>query len=307
MAYLLSPLFQDAQFDEDGAPLVGGKLAWYQAGTTTPATVYTDATGATSHANPIVLNARGEPASPIYLDDAISYKAVLSDADDVTVRTIDGIEGISSPSGDAQSEWVTFAGAPTYVDADEFSVAGDQTAAFHVGRRVRLAYSGGYLYGTIAASTFASATTIRVTLDSGSLDGTLTTVAYSVLSFENHALPLNLPVLSGTYTPSGYAGTNVTSVVPGVCNYSRVGNVVTVSGIVTVDTTAIAASVFQLSLPIASDFTTATDASGTFMSASNVTGGIVYGVTSDRLECLFYAVGTFQTAEYRFIAQYIIK
>jgi hypothetical protein len=192
MAYLLSPLFNDAQFDTDGDPLVGGLLYWYAAGTTTAATVYTDANGSASHTNPIILNVRGEPASPVYLDSAETYKAVLKDAGSVTQRTIDGIAGISTPS-DTQSEWATFAGAPTYVSANEFSLAGNQTATFHVGRRVRASLSGNTYYGTIAASAYSSATTVRLLLDSGALDGTISAVAYGVVSFSNTSAPTLAP------------------------------------------------------------------------------------------------------------------
>lgn len=188
MSYLLSPVFNDAQFDSAGDPLTGGKLYWYVAGTSTAATVYTDSSGATSHANPIVLDSRGEPGNPIYLDSAVSYKAVLKTSADVTIRTLDGITGIASPSEDTISEWVSFGGAPTYVDADEFTLAGDQTSIFHVNRRVRLTLSGSTLYGTIISSAYTTSTALQVVLDSGSLDGTLTAVAYG-FAYENEAVP----------------------------------------------------------------------------------------------------------------------
>lgn len=275
MAYLLSPLYNDAQFDSAGDPLVGGKLYWYQAGTTTLATVYTDATGATSHANPIVLDSRGEPGSPIYLDDAVSYKSVLKDSADVTIRTIDGIDGIAEPTG-AITEWTAFSGAPTYVDADEFSVAGDQTATFHVGRRVRLTLSGSTLYGTIAATTYVSATTVRVTLDSGSLDGTLTAVAYG-LSYANTPVPTldAATTVSGTWTPTISNTGNIGSSTARVCKYQRIGGIVAVSGSISLTPTSDALSVsFRLSLPIASSFSTGFEAMGTVTVFANDT---VYG------------------------------
>jgi hypothetical protein len=189
MSYLLSPVFNDAQFDSAGDPLTGGKLYWYVAGTSTAATVYTDSSGATSHANPIVLDSRGEPGNPIYLDSAVSYKAVLKTSADVTIRTLDGITGIASPSEDTISEWVSFGGAPTYVDADEFTLAGDQTSIFHVNRRVRLTLSGSTLYGTIISSAYTTSTALQVVLDSGSLDGTLTAVAYG-FARQSYAIPI---------------------------------------------------------------------------------------------------------------------
>lgn len=330
MAYLLSPLYNDAQFDSAGDPLVGGKLYWYQAGTTTPATVYTDATGATSHANPIILNARGEAASPIYLDDSLSYKAVLADADDAVIRTIDGIDGIGTSGGGAVSEWTVFGGAPTYVDADEFSVAGDQTAAFHVGRRVRLTLSGSTLYGTIAASSYASATTVRVTLDSGSLDGTLSAVAYG-LGYSNTAVPVSVPlqsgnsgkylttngttaswgevVASGTWTPTVTTISNASSASSSTSRYTRVGNIVTCSGPLNIAPSGAAVTVeVRLTLPIPTTFAGSARASGTWAFAGGLAWpGQISSVSGGALvSCTYYAESA-AAASGSFIFQYVIE
>jgi microcystin-dependent protein len=102
MAYTLtaSPLMQFTT--TAGAPLIGGKLYTYAAGTTTPLASYTDSTGATANTNPIILNVRGEAA--IWLDPA-SYKFVLNDANDTPIWTSDNIGGLNiSPA---------FTGVPT--------------------------------------------------------------------------------------------------------------------------------------------------------------------------------------------------
>ena len=44
-------------FDNNGAPLAGGLIYTYAAGTTTPQTTYTTIAGTTAHTNPIVLDA----------------------------------------------------------------------------------------------------------------------------------------------------------------------------------------------------------------------------------------------------------
>jgi hypothetical protein len=64
--------------------------------------------------------------------------------------------------------WLDWGHTPTYVAADKFSVPGDQTAVYTVGRRVRIA-DNGTKYGTITDSSYTSLTTVTVTLDSGSL------------------------------------------------------------------------------------------------------------------------------------------
>ena len=77
-----------------GAPLVGGKVYTYDAGTTNPRTTYQDAAGTTPNANPIILDARGE--ATIFWSGA--YKVVLKDAADVTIWTVDNIVSADSYS-----------------------------------------------------------------------------------------------------------------------------------------------------------------------------------------------------------------
>jgi len=66
----------------------------------------------------------------------------------------------------------------------------------------------------------------------------------------------NQYIASGTYTPTITNGANVESSIAYVCQWMRVGNVVTVGGRFLINTaTALAPTVISLSLPIASDFT----------------------------------------------------
>ena len=65
--------------DASGVPLAGYWLWTYTAGTTTPATTYSDVTLATPNTNPIVLNSAGRPPQPIYLP-AASFKYILTAA-----------------------------------------------------------------------------------------------------------------------------------------------------------------------------------------------------------------------------------
>jgi hypothetical protein len=81
----LMPNGKQQYTDANGAPLVGGKVHTYEAGTTTPKATYSDAGGTTPNTNPIILDARGEAL--IYWDG--SYKVVVKDADDNTLYTVD--------------------------------------------------------------------------------------------------------------------------------------------------------------------------------------------------------------------------
>lgn len=100
MAVNLSPVGGAAAqfFNNDGTVLSGGKLNTYTAGTTTPATTYTTSAGSIAHSNPIVLNSAGRvPGSgEIWLTDGITYKFVLTDANDVLIATYDNIYGINN-------------------------------------------------------------------------------------------------------------------------------------------------------------------------------------------------------------------
>jgi len=80
---MTNPVFRE--FDDDGLPLAGGSAYFYEAGTETPKDVFTDSAGATAHASPVVLDARGEAV--IYGSGA--YKVVTKDASGTTIRTVD--------------------------------------------------------------------------------------------------------------------------------------------------------------------------------------------------------------------------
>jgi hypothetical protein len=81
-------------FDSSGNPLAGGKLYTYAAGTTTPAVAYTSNTGATPHANPIILDSAGRVSEEIWLTQATNYKFVLESSTNVPIWTKDNIPGI---------------------------------------------------------------------------------------------------------------------------------------------------------------------------------------------------------------------
>ncbi len=83
-------------FDNNGAPLAGGKLYTYAAGTTTPATTYTSSSGATPHVNPIILDSAGRVSSEVWLTSSVNYKFTLTTSADVVLWTKDDIPGIAS-------------------------------------------------------------------------------------------------------------------------------------------------------------------------------------------------------------------
>lgn len=78
--------------DNNGNACVGCQVFVYAAGTTTPATVYTDTALSVPFPNPILLNSRGEPANPsasavIFLTPGVIYKFVLAPSTDTNPPT----------------------------------------------------------------------------------------------------------------------------------------------------------------------------------------------------------------------------
>lgn len=85
---VVTPTAKTQFIDAAGAPLAGGKLYTYVAGTTTPQASYTDSSGATANSNPVILDARGE--ANVWLGES-TYKFTLTDANDVEIWTVDYI------------------------------------------------------------------------------------------------------------------------------------------------------------------------------------------------------------------------
>jgi hypothetical protein len=95
--------------DANGAPLAGGKLYTYAAGTTTPLATYTTYTGTVPNANPVILDSAGRAS--VWLG-AGSYKFLLKDSTDVLVYTTDNI--VSAGSGTMQPAVVATQGQTVF-------------------------------------------------------------------------------------------------------------------------------------------------------------------------------------------------
>lgn len=98
----LAPLPKFQFLSNGGVPLAGGKLFTYAAGTTTKLATFTDVTGGTPNADPIILDAFGR--CDCWLDPTKSYKFVLSPSTDTDpptspIWTVDNItpQQLTSP------------------------------------------------------------------------------------------------------------------------------------------------------------------------------------------------------------------
>jgi len=106
--------------DNNGNPLVGGKLWTYESGTTTPTPTWQDFEGNTLNTNPIILDSRGECLC--FLDTTQIYTFYLTDENDVPIwnSPVDGINGNSATSNNVlqnipTSEWAAIKnGTSTY-------------------------------------------------------------------------------------------------------------------------------------------------------------------------------------------------
>ena len=118
MSTILSPTAKLQFFDSNGAPLSGGKLYTYAAGTTTPLVTYTDSTGATPNANPVIADSRGEMS--VWLSSVL-YKFVLNTSTDTTIWTVDNI---SVNASSVQSTPVTATQGQTVVTVPTYGAGG---------------------------------------------------------------------------------------------------------------------------------------------------------------------------------------
>lgn len=118
-----------------------------------------------------------------------------------------------------------------------------------------------------------------------------------------------MPSAADTYTPALTNTTNITSSTGYDCTYTRIGNIVTVYGHVDITPTIGGIVELGFSLPIASNFTAANDANGTFGNASDVTDlekRIFADATNDRVTIFYESGGATPTSPY-FTFQYQIK
>lgn len=182
--YLGNPRFR--AFTAGGLPLAGGKLYTYVESTATPKASYSEPTGVTAHANPIILDADG--GAEIWLDGR--YKLQLDNSADVLQWTMDKVFGVGFvDAAAAATEWVPqTADTPVFIDTTNFSVTGDKRTTYQVGRRVRATVTAGTLYGTISVSAFVTVTTVTVVWDSGVLDAGLSAVAVGFISATNPSI-----------------------------------------------------------------------------------------------------------------------
>ena len=101
-------------FTDDGEVLSGGKIYTYQAGTAAPENTYTSMSGSTFNTNPIILDSGGRLPEDLWLAEGVTYRFVLTDANDVQIGEYDDIAGVNDISSETVN-WSTIVGKPTTV------------------------------------------------------------------------------------------------------------------------------------------------------------------------------------------------
>lgn len=120
MTTALSPTPKLQFIDENGAPLAGGKVWTYVGGTmSTPLATYTDQTGGTANANPVILDSSGRAS--IWLTPNTLYDFQVLASDDTLVYTASNLSAFS------------FTNSPTFGD---ITIAGNETFTGN-GRRIK--------------------------------------------------------------------------------------------------------------------------------------------------------------------------
>jgi hypothetical protein len=94
-------------WNNDGTVAAGGFVYVYLAGTTTPTNSYTDATGSTPNANPVVLDSKGEAS--IFTDRQVKINVLQSDLTQITGYPVDYTGQVYASISQIQSQSITTA------------------------------------------------------------------------------------------------------------------------------------------------------------------------------------------------------
>lgn len=118
---------------------------------------------------------------------------------------------------------------------------------------------------------------------------------------------LQTSLTSGTYSPTLYNTTNVAASTAYAAQYMRVGNVVTVSGLVDIDATAATATVLGMSLPIASNLSSSLQCRGVAacVDASENAAAIVGDAANDRA-LIQYTAASVANVGWSFMFTYLV-
>lgn len=260
----LSPSIKFHALDASGNPAAGWKVYTYEAGTTTPKATYTTSAASVANTNPVVLDSRGE--ATIWLTG--TYKIRLTTGADALVWEDDNV---SDGTTNGSFTNATFTGTLT-ISSTSVTWSGNPTHSGNHTFTGNVSVNGNTTLGNASGDTLTVNPNAVTWANNPTHSGTNT---FSSLAITTGA------ITSGSYTPTLTNVSNISSSsVPAEANYMRVGNVVTVSGFVTINpTTAATLTELRITLPVASNLDgancagTAVQAQGTGLGTAGVVGG----------------------------------
>jgi hypothetical protein len=151
--YTPAPYAEIQFFDSNGDPLNGGLLNTYSTGTTNRLATYTDATGATTNANPVVLDSAGRAA--VFISSANNYRFVLTDSTGTSIWTVDGVRFAAVDQVIGTSNQIA-------VSSNTGSVTFTLTGPFNYTSQTQNAVLYGNGTGAIAATTASGASMVLI-------------------------------------------------------------------------------------------------------------------------------------------------
>jgi hypothetical protein len=119
---------------------------------------------------------------------------------------------------DVTNQWISSGVTPSFISSNSFSLAGNQAAEFHVGRRSQFMTTAGPVYGTITASVFTTLTTVTMQMDGTQvLDSGLSITNLSILRADHFAvsgvlIKRTIITAAGVSTFTKQPGTNLLEV-----------------------------------------------------------------------------------------------
>lgn len=112
--------------DSAGNPLPGAKLYFYESGTTTPITTYSDSAQTVANPNPVVSAADGR-LPPIYYSG--SARVVLTDPDGVVIQTLDPVSGEDLSAAEVKTLYESNSDTNEYSDAEKTKLESVEASA----------------------------------------------------------------------------------------------------------------------------------------------------------------------------------
>jgi hypothetical protein len=207
----LMPIPKPQFFYPNGAPLAGGKLYFYETGTSIPLGTFTDYTGTIANPNPVTLDAGGFVNPGVWLIVGDTYRISVFDMNGVQQYIIDGIVGVGGGSLSIFSTPNTFTATQTFTNGIILSGASNFSGTI-AGSPSFLGTPG---FVTFSVSNPALINNLNAQYWNGTsvtpAGGSLTTGFVPVISGGAAATWSGLPAIAGVATLSQLPGAGVTS------------------------------------------------------------------------------------------------